>query len=64
VKRRYGGVRPVDRWRSARAAAIVVGLLLVEHLLMDEVGPPLLLVRALLDLGDAWSGPVASLLAS
>ena len=63
MKRMGGWGRRVGRWRWARLPAVAVGLLLIERLLMNEVGLPLPLLRTLLDLGDAWSGPVASLLA-
>jgi hypothetical protein len=51
------------RWRAGRVAAIAIGLLLVERVLVGQVGPPMVLARMLLDLGDPWAGPIMSLLA-
>jgi hypothetical protein len=61
-----GGAGPGQvgrRWRAGRVAAIVVGLLLVERVLVGQVGPPMALARILLGLGDPWADPVMSLLA-
>jgi hypothetical protein len=52
-----------DRWWPLRVPAVVAGLLLVERLLMDEVGTPATLLRELGDLGDARTSPVGSMLA-
>jgi hypothetical protein len=43
-------VRRDDRWRSARLPAAAAGLVLVERVLMEEVGSPVALLRALGDL--------------
>jgi LysM domain len=51
------------QWRSGRVAGIAVGLLLVERLLVDEVGSPRMLVGTLRDLSEPWADPVASVLA-
>jgi hypothetical protein len=56
-------VRVADRWWPLRVPAVVAGLLLVERLLMDEVGTPATLLRELGDLGDARTSPVGSMLA-
>jgi LysM domain len=50
------------RWRPGRLVAIAVGLMLVERLLVREVGSPMALARTLGDLGDPWAHPVASVL--
>ena len=53
-----------DRWwRPGRLAGVAVGLMLVERLLVREVGSPIALARTLGDLGDPWADPVASVLA-
>jgi LysM domain len=53
-----------DRWwRLGRLAGAAVGLLLVERLLVREVGSPMVLARTLGGLGDPWADPVASVLA-
>ena len=52
-----------DRWRWARVPAATTGLVLVERVLMDEVGSPATLLGVLGDLGHAWADPVASVLA-
>jgi len=39
-----------DRWRSARLPLAAAGLVLVERVLMEEVGSPMALLRALGDL--------------
>jgi hypothetical protein len=57
------GLQRAGRWGSARAPAIVAGLLLVERLLINEVGSPVTLLRVLGDLGDVWADPVGSVLA-
>jgi len=49
--------------RSARVTGVAVGLLLVERLLVGEVGSPTALVRALQDLGDPGADPILSTLA-
>jgi resuscitation-promoting factor RpfA len=52
------------RWRRlVRVAGIAVGLLLVERLLVGEVGSPTGLVRTLLGLADPWADPIISMLA-
>ena len=59
-----GGPRPADRgWRAGRIGATAIGLLLVEWLLVGEVGPPMVLARTLLGLGDPGADPSTSLLA-
>jgi hypothetical protein len=51
-------------WRRAgRVAGVAVGLLLVERLLVGEVGSPTELVRTLQDLGDPGADPTLSTLA-
>lgn len=52
-----------DRWRSARLPATVTGLVLVERVLLDEVGSPAALLRDLGGIGRSWADPVASVLA-
>jgi LysM domain len=53
-----------DRWRRpGRLAGVAVGLMLVERLLVREVGSPVALARVLGALGDPWVDPVASVLA-
>jgi Tfp pilus assembly protein FimV len=64
--RRLDGVwpSPGDRWwRPGRLAVVAAGLLLVERLLLREVGSPTALARTLGGLGDPWADPVASVLA-
>lgn len=61
------GIGPyqVDRWwRSARLTGTAVGLVLVEWMLVGEVGSPMALARALRNFGDPWADPVVSMLAS
>jgi Tfp pilus assembly protein FimV len=50
-------------WRPGRFAGVAVGLMVVERLLLGEVGSPIALARTLGDLGDPWADPVASVLA-
>jgi hypothetical protein len=50
-------------WRSWRLAGVAVGLMLIERLLVREVGSPIALARTLGDLGAPWADPVASVLA-
>ena len=50
-------------WRAGRVGATALGLLLVEWLLVGEVGPPMALARMLLGLGDPGADPSMSLLA-
>jgi hypothetical protein len=51
-------------WRQpGRVAGVAVGLLLVERLLVGEVGSPTALVRTLQDLGDPGADPTLSTLA-
>jgi len=58
------GRHPADRgWRAGRVGAATLGLLLVEGLLVGEVGPPMVLARMLLGLGDPAADPSMSLLA-
>jgi hypothetical protein len=52
-----------DRWRPALVPLIATGLVLLERVLMDEMGSPVMLLRALGDLGRPGTDPVASLLA-
>jgi hypothetical protein len=47
----------------ARLPLAAAGLLLVEQVLMDEVGSAVALLRALGDLARSWVDPVASALA-
>jgi hypothetical protein len=54
----------VERWRPAMAPMLATGLLLLERVLMDEMGSPVALLRALVDLGRPWTAPVASVLAA
>ena len=53
----------VGRWRPAMVPVVATGLLLLEGLLMDEMGAPPALLGALGDLGRPWTDPVASVLA-
>lgn len=55
----------VGSWwrRPGRVAGVAVGLLLVERLLVGEVGAPTALVRTLQDLGDPGADPILSTLA-
>jgi LysM domain-containing protein len=65
IDQRHGiGPYRVDRWwRSARLTGIAVGLMLVEWMLVGEVGSPMALARTLRDLGDPWADPVVLVLA-
>jgi hypothetical protein len=54
----------VERWRPAIVPAVATGLLLLERVLLDEMGSPVALLRALGDLGQPWTDPVASVLAA
>lgn len=49
--------------RPARVTGVAAALLLVERLLVGEVGSPTALVRALQDLGDPGADPILSTLA-
>ena len=49
--------------RPGRVAGVAVGLLLVERLLVGEVGQPMVLARMLLGLGGPWADPTLSTLA-
>jgi hypothetical protein len=62
---RHGiGPYQIERWwRSARLTGVAVGLMLVEWILVGEVGSPTALARTLRDLGDPWADPVGSVLA-
>ena len=63
---RVGRAEPfsADRgWRAGRVGATALGLLLVERLLVGEVGQPMVLARMLLGLGGPWADPTMSLLA-
>jgi hypothetical protein len=51
------------RRRPGRVAGVAVGLLLVERLLVGEVGSPTALVRTLQDLGDPGADPILCTLA-
>jgi resuscitation-promoting factor RpfA len=62
VTDRGGRVRRLDRWWWLRVPAVVASLLLVERLLMDEVGTPPTLLRALGDVWAARASPVVSML--
>ena len=58
------GLCAPDRgWRAGRVGTTALGLLLVEWLLVGEVGPPMVLARMLLGLGDPGADPSMSLLA-
>jgi hypothetical protein len=57
------GSRRPGGWRAARLAAAAAGLGLVARALVAEAGSPLVLLRTLRDLGDAWADPVVSVLA-
>jgi resuscitation-promoting factor RpfA len=59
---RGGRGRQVDRWWSLRVPAVVASLVLVERWLMDEVGTPATLLRALGDLGAARASPLMAML--
>jgi hypothetical protein len=51
-------------WREAgRVAGVAVSLLLVERLLVGEVGSPTALARTLQGLGDPGADPILSTLA-
>jgi hypothetical protein len=47
-------------WRPTATAG---GLVVVEWLLVGEMGSPVMLLRALQDLGDPWADPVGAVLA-
>jgi hypothetical protein len=49
--------------RPGRVAGVAVGLLLVERLLVGEMGSPTALVRMLQDLGEPGADPILSTLA-
>jgi hypothetical protein len=53
----------VQHWRPAMVPAVATGLLLLERVLLDQMGSPVTLLRALGDLGQPWTDPVASVLA-
>jgi hypothetical protein len=53
----------VQHWRPAMVPAVATGLLLLERVLPDQMGSPVTLLRALGDLGQPWTDPVASVLA-
>jgi hypothetical protein len=53
----------VERWRPAMAPAVATGLVLLERVLMDVLGSPVTLLRALGGLGQPRTDPVASVLA-
>jgi LysM domain len=55
--------RAERQWRPGRVAGIAAGLLLVERLLVGEVGSPTMLIETLRDLGEPWADPVASVIA-
>lgn len=55
--------RAERQWRPGRVIGIAAGLLLVERLLVGEVGSPRRLIGTLGDLGEPWADPVASVLA-
>ena len=58
------GLCAADRgWRAGRVGTTALGLLLVEWLLVGAVGPPMVLARTLLGLGDPGADPSMSLLA-
>src|SRR5215203_6906518 len=58
------GLCAADRgWRTGGVGTTALGLLLVEWLLVGEVGPPMVLARMLLGLGDPAADPSMSLLA-
>jgi hypothetical protein len=52
-----------QRWRPAMVPAVATGLLLMERALLDRMGSPVTLLRALGDLGQTWTDPVAAVLA-
>lgn len=55
---------PAERpWRPGRVAGTTAGLLLVERLLVGEVGTPRTLIGTLGGIGEPWADPVASVLA-
>jgi hypothetical protein len=56
-------VRRGQRWRPTTVPAVATGLLLMERALLDRMGSPVTLLRALGDLGQAWTDPVAAVLA-
>jgi hypothetical protein len=56
-------VRLADRWRPAMVPAVATGLVLLERVLMDEMGSPVTLLRALGDLEQPRTDPVASVIA-
>jgi hypothetical protein len=50
-----------QHWRPATVPAVATGLLLLERALLDQMGSPVTLLRALGDLGQPWTDPVAVL---
>ena len=44
----------VQPWRPAMVPAVATGLLLLERALLDQMGSPVTLLRALGDLGQSW----------
>jgi hypothetical protein len=52
-----------QRWWPATVPAVATGLLLLERALLDQMGSPVTRLRALGDLGQPWTDPVASVLA-
>jgi LysM domain len=65
VRRRHPGApaRLLSRWRALWPLAVVAGSVPIGRVLVDEVGSPLTLLRALHGLGDPWADPVAPLFA-
>jgi hypothetical protein len=56
-------VRRAQRWRPALVSVVATSLLLLERALLDQMGSPVTLLRALGDFGQPWTDPVASVLA-
>jgi hypothetical protein len=56
-------VRRAQRWWPATVPAVATGLLLLERVLLDQMGSPVTRLRALGDVGQPWTDPVASVLA-
>jgi LysM domain len=54
---------PVGRWWAVRLLVVAAVLVVVERVLVGEVGSPVALLRVLSGVRDAWADPVASVLA-
>ena len=63
VRQHVRQARPVDRRWPPWIPALLASLLLVERLLVNELGSPAMLLRTLAGLGDARTEPVRAVVA-